>query len=223
MTPTRRDKILQVLRTRQPDLTLITDRIIKERNLAALLRICDAIGIACLHCTVPLSDYQTYAGTSASANKWVETEHYGSVVTPINKLREDGFQVVAARLSETAEDYRSVDYTKPTAVLLGAEIEGVSEEAINFCDKHITIPMMGMVESYNVSVAAGIILAEAQSQRQAAGAYRERSLDESEFQRLFFKWSYPKLANYCDEHNLAYPPLDESGDLIPGTAPSGIE
>ncbi len=219
MTPARRDRINKVLGRRQPDLTVITDAIVKERNLAAVIRTCDAVGVPKVHCVVPEEGYRSYRGTSASAHKWVETVHHDSTMAAIAQCQTDGMQVVAATLSSQAVDYRELDYCRPTAVLMGTEVFGVSEEAAEAADAHIVIPMMGMVESFNVSVACAIILAEAQGQRMRQGLYEQSRMDAEEYRRLFFKWAYPDLASYCDARDLPYPPLDEHGDLIPGTAP----
>ena len=213
MTPERKDRITQVLDKRQPDLTVITDEVHKSRNLAAIVRNCDAVGIDNIHCVVPKSGYQIFMGTSASAEKWVELHHHADVQTPIKQLKAQGFQIVSAHLSERAVDYRSVDYTKPTALLMGAEVEGVSEAAIGESDVEVILPMLGMVESYNVSVACALILSEAQNQREKAGLYKERRLPEALYTKRFFNWAHPKLAAFCDENNLEYPPCREDGEV----------
>lgn len=223
MTPKRRETINRVLDLRQPDLTVITERVVKERNLAAIVRTCDAVGIADIHCVQSAELYRSYRGTSASAHKYVDVTLHDDVTVPIANAKQLGMQVVAAHLSKDAVDFREVDFSKPTALLLGTELDGVEAETEKLCDTNIVIPMMGMVESFNVSVACAIILAEAQRQRQACGLYRQSRLEERQREKLFFKWAYPKLAAHCDERGLSYPPLNENGDLIAGTAPSNIE
>lgn len=220
MTPERQDTINRILDLRQPDLTVITESIIKERNLAAIVRTCDAVGVSKVHCVEPPEGYRYYRGTSASADKYVDIDLYEESITPIKQLKASGFQIVAAHLSTNAVDYRDIDFTKPTALLMGTERSGVSEGAERQCDANIMIPMMGMVESFNVSVACAIILSEAQRQRQIAGFYSRPRLSSEARKLLFFKWAYPKLTDYCNKRGLAYPPLDDNGDLIAGTAPT---
>ena len=100
-------------------------------------------------------------------------------------------------------------------MLFGAELFGVSEEAAALADDHVSIPMQGMVESYNVSVAAAIVLTEAQRQRDVAGFYSRRRLDQATYDRTLFKWYRRKEADYCEEHGLEYPEIDmETGDLV---------
>ena len=122
-------------------------------------------------------------------------------------------QVVAAHPSAASRSYRDVDYTRPTALLMGAEKQGVSVSGIAQADICITVPMMGMVESFNVSVASGIILAEAQRQREAAGLYNHCRIDDATYQRLFFEWGHPKVRQFCMERDLEYPALNEEGEI----------
>lgn len=215
MTPARKERIHNVLSQRQPDLTVLTARIVKERNLAAIVRTCDAVGIQTLHSVVGKDDeYREYRGTSASANKYVDVVQHDNELDALDQFKGAGHQIVAAHLVESAVDYRDINFTLPTVLVMGAEIEGVSDQVVERCDACITIPMMGMVESFNVSVACAIILSEAQRQRQISGMYDSNHLSEAEYARLLFKWGYPKVAEFCEERNLPYPKLDENDDLL---------
>lgn len=213
MTPERYKRITEVLRRRQPDLTVITDEVHKQRNLAAIIRNCDAVGIDQVHCVMPESGYQIYSGTSASAQKWVDVSHYSEIQEPVAELKSRGFQILAAHLSPDAVDYRTVDYTRPTALILGAEVKGVSGASEASADYNVVLPMYGMVESYNVSVACALILSEAQRQRDAAGLYDEMRLTQDEYDVRFFRWAHPVLAAYCDERKIQYPPVREDGEV----------
>lgn len=214
MTPERYQRILDVLNKRQADLTVITDEVHKGRNISAIIRTCDAVGIDTIHTVIPKAGFQHYRGTALGSEKWVEVELYDTSLNAISHVQQRGFQVVAAHLSDTAMDYRDIDYTQPTALLLGTEKQGVSEEALALVDQHITIPMQGMVCSFNVSVACAIIMAEARHQREQAGLYQRRSLPDDLYQQRLFCWCHPVLAEYCHQHNLDYPPLDAEGEVI---------
>ena len=137
----------------------------------------------------------------------------------MRSLQAQGMQVLATHLSQRSVDYRELDYTRPTCVLLGAEKWGVSDEAAEAADANIIIPMFGMVQSLNVSVAAATILFEAQRQRLNAGMYESRQLSEPEFERLRFEWAYPDLAPLYRERGEAYPALGEQGQLLISESP----
>ena len=214
MTPERIAKLTSVLHRRQPDLSLIADQVNKPRNLSALVRNCDAVGIHAIHTVVPKEGYRTYRGTAKGSDFYVKTRQHNTVEQAIDVVKGQGMRVVAAHFSSRAIDYRDYDFTQPCALLMGAEKQGVSEQAAEMVDSHIVIPMMGMVSSLNVSTAAGIILTEAQYQRQAAGLYDNVRLERDEIVTCLFEWGNRDLAKYCRDNGLAYPPLDEQGDVI---------
>lgn len=214
MTPERYRRIVDVLSKRQPDLTVITDEVHKGRNIAAIVRTCDAVGIDTIHTVIPKAGYQRYQGTALGSQKWVNVALHETPIVPIQQLQKQGFQVVAAHLCDKAMDYQQIDYTKPTALLLGTEKYGVSEVALECVDQAITIPMHGMVASFNVSVACAIIMSKARQQRDRAGMYNQSRLPIDEYNERLFCWSYPDLADYCHQHKLGYPAMDENGDLV---------
>ncbi|WP_415887769.1 tRNA (guanosine(18)-2'-O)-methyltransferase TrmH [Neptuniibacter sp. QD37_6] len=214
MTPERTEKLLSVLKRRQPDLSLIADQVNKPRNLSALIRNCDAVGIHSVHSVVPKEGYRTYRGTAKGSDFYVKNRQHESVESAIETVKSQGMKVVAAHFTDQAIDYREFNYTQPCALLMGAEKQGVSDVAAEMADQHIIIPMMGMVSSLNVSTAAGIILVEAQRQRMLAGLYEQQHLSDEEISRTLFEWGNRDLAKFCREKGLAYPPLDDIGDVI---------
>ena len=213
MTPERYERIRKTLEMRQPDLTVITDEVYKPHNLAAIARTCDAVGIPKIHCVWPRDRYRLKTAATAGSSDWIEVQTHADIETGIRELQDNGVKVVAAHLTDRAIDYRDYDFTQPTALLMGTEKEGVSDAASDMADEHLIIPMRGMVQSFNVSVAAAIILNEAHYQRQAAGMYNEQRLPDEWFNRLLFEWCQPKIALLCRENNLSYPELREDGEL----------
>ena len=188
MTEARRRRIEEVLKKRQPDLTVLLENVHKPHNLSAILRTCDAVGVLEAHAVNPTGGVPTFNETSGGSHKWVYLRVHPDIQTAIAHLRERGFRVYATALREDAQDFREMDYTKPTAILLGAEKWGVSEEALALSHGAIKIPMLGMVQSLNVSVAAAVILFEAQRQRLKAGLYEHPRLDPELYQRVLEDW-----------------------------------
>ncbi len=197
-----------MLGLRQPDLTVLAENVHKPHNLSAILRSCDAVGIGHVHAVNPTGGVPTYNDTSASAHKWVTLQIHDDINTAVDELRASGKQVLAAHFSDSAVDYREVDYTLPTAVLLGNEKDGVSPRAASLADRHVIIPMLGMVQSLNVSVAAAVILFEAQRQRQAAGMYGEPRMEKAELESLAFEWLHPREARIMRERGETYPDFE---------------
>ena len=213
MTAERYAKVIEVLRQRQPDLTVVTDSVHKGRNLSAIVRTCDAVGVMTLHSVSADLTFRSHTGTTVGAHKWIDKWVYPSIPEPLMQLKNNKYQIVAADVSENTEDYRAIDYTRPTALVLGGEKDGISSEAKPYIDRFITIPMLGMVESLNVSVASAIILGEARAQRQRAGLYDHCRLDPETYRKKLFEWMQPVLARYCQKHSLDYPELDDDGDI----------
>ncbi len=205
MTERRRQRIFDVLSRRQPDLTVLAEDVYKPHNLSAILRSCDAVGIGEVHAVKPTGGVATYNATSASAEKWVDLVVHEGLGAAAEALGRRGFTLYAAHLSDEAVDYRDVDYTRACAVLLGNEKAGVSPEAAALAHQHVIIPMLGMVQSLNVSVAAAVILFEAQRQRRAAGMYDAARLTPAETRQLALRW-----LSRADAAALAEEPLPDS-------------
>jgi len=216
MSRSRFEKFKQVLRQRQPDMTVLTDQVHKAQNLSAVLRTADAVGIPEVHMVQPTRGRLVYHHTAGGSGRFTGVQAYPDIKSGMKSLREKGFRLFAAHWSERAVHYREADYTQPFALVMGAEKEGLSAYAAKHADAHLTIPIIGMVQSYNVSVAAAIILQEAMHQRQAKGMY-DRELDEEDegVKRTLFEWMHPQMTRYCRQHGLPYPDMDEDGDMIP--------
>ncbi|RMH57193.1 MAG: tRNA (guanosine(18)-2'-O)-methyltransferase TrmH [Deinococcus-Thermus bacterium] len=199
MTPERLARMRAVLDKRQPDLTVLMERVHKPHNFSAILRSCDAVGVLEAHAVPPKHglpeveeglqlEGKTHLETSGSAVKWVALRVHEDTLSALTHLKAQGFQVLAAHLSEQAVDYREADYTRPTCILLGTEKWGVSPEAAALSDGHVRIPMLGMVQSLNVSVAAAVILFEAQRQRLRAGFYDQVRLAPEQYEAVLQEW-----------------------------------
>jgi len=216
VTVQRFKKIKAFLDRRQPDLAVVTYHMHKPHNVSAVMRTCDATGVFSLHTVMPADEtFRARSGIAMGSDKWLQVTVHDEINTALESLQQDGFSVVAVHKSERSGNFRAIDYCRKTAVLFGAELFGVSQEAADLADAHVSIPMQGMVESYNVSVAAAIVLTEAQRQREAAGLYSERRLDDECYQRTLFKWYRRQEAEFCDSHGLDYPDIDsETGELL---------
>lgn len=213
MTPSRLAKFQDTLARRQLDLTIITDQVNKGQNIAALLRTCDAVGIHRAHAVTPADGYRDYSGTARGSQQWVSVNQYVQVDDALMAAKQQGMQLVAAHFSDSAVDFRELDYTKPTALILGAEMQGVSPNAVAAADYHVVIPMLGMVHSFNVSVAAAVILLEAQRQRELAGMYDKPQLAGDDYANTLFRWCHPAIADYCHRYNLQYPAMDAAAEI----------
>ncbi|EKO3923089.1 tRNA (guanosine(18)-2'-O)-methyltransferase TrmH [Vibrio metschnikovii] len=212
----RYQRIQDVLKARQTDLTVCLEEVHKPNNVSAVIRTADAVGLHQIHAVWPNEQMRTLSHTSAGARNWVEVQTHNSTLEAVSHLKETGMQILVTNLSEHAIDFRAIDYTQPTAIIFGSEKSGISPQALQLADHDIVIPMVGMVQSLNVSVASALILYEAQRQRQQAGMYdREQStLSQATIQRILFERGHPVLAKVAKRKGLAYPLLDDQGQII---------
>ncbi len=188
MRPERKARIEAVAARRQPDLTVFMERVHKPHNVAAVIRTCDAVGVMQAHAVPGEDGLPRLNHTSQGAQRWVELVRHTDTTSGLAALRARGFRLYAAHFSSAAVDFRAPDYTQPTAIVLGTEKFGVSDEALVQVDQEIVIPMLGMSQSLNVSVATALILYEAQRQRAAAGLYQPQPLDRSPWRELAAGW-----------------------------------
>ena len=213
MNPERFQKLARALRRRQPDLTVLMERVHKSHNLSAILRNCDAVGVLEAHVIPPEEGLQIHSHTSAGTDKWVRLVRHRTIQAAIEELKGRGFRVLAANPGPDAVDFREADYTIPTALMMGAELLGLSDEALALADLRISIPMVGMAQSFNVSVATALLLFEAFRQRDAAQMYDESRIDPVDLERILFEWAYPRIARHCRGRGTPYPSLEQDGGL----------
>ena len=186
-------KIEEILLHKQPSLEVLLDEVHSSQNLSAILRSCDGVGVLNLYYTSQNNhDLRIHKTITQGAHRWVEKRRVEKVDKTrfIQEKKAEGFQVVVTHLDVKAVSFREVDYTLPTLLVVGNEKDGVSQEVIALADKTIMIPMCGMVQSLNVSVATATVLYEAQRQLSLAGRYDVPQLSEKERHTLRDAWLY---------------------------------
>ncbi|MDX5334361.1 MAG: tRNA (guanosine(18)-2'-O)-methyltransferase TrmH [Gammaproteobacteria bacterium] len=215
MTPDRVRKLRETLARRQPDLTVLMAGVHKPHNLAAVLRTCDAVGVLDAHAVTEPEVLSRNPNAGAGSRRWVKVRRHDDTAGALAALRARGFRLVAAHPDPAACDFRAIDYTRPTALVLGAELQGLDAATLAACDETIVIPMLGMVQSLNVSVSAALVLYEAQRQRLAAGLYDRCRIDDATFNTRLLEWAHPQVAHRCRMKQIPYPRIDpETLDIV---------
>ena len=192
VTNKRLEKMKKVLNTRQYTLRVFMDYVYSNHNLSAIVRTCDAVNVGKLYYRhqkkVKLNNEITMG-----AHKWILYEYVEDIEKFYKEIKQEGYQIIVTLLEEDSIDFREVDYTKPTLIVLGNEVDGVSKDTLKYADKKVIIPMYGMSQSLNVSVANGVILYEAQRQRKLKGMYNNPSLPKELIEKTLKKWAYEDL------------------------------
>jgi tRNA (guanosine-2'-O-)-methyltransferase len=189
-TTQREERIRGVLARRQPDLTVVLENVHDPHNVSAVLRSCDAVGVLRVHTVYTVEGRPAAFGrtTSASASKWIDVVHHASIESCYAALRDEGTQILTTALRDDSISLYEPDLSQPVALVFGNEQRGATDEAVELADGTIYIPMMGMVESLNISVACAVTLYEVLRQRTAAGMYNAPRLTEPELTDLTQEW-----------------------------------
>ncbi len=166
----RWEKIRQVASSRQKDFVVVLEDVFDPHNAAAILRTCDGFGVQkvffIFDAVKPYNPKKVGKASSSSANKWLDFEIFKSTKKCLNKLKRNGYEIMATILDEEAESIFKTNFkNKKIALLVGNEHRGLSQKAIEMADKKLYIPMKGMVQSFNVSVTMAIFIYEITRQR----------------------------------------------------------
>jgi len=160
------EKIVEEIKDKSNPLIVMLDGIEDPHNFGAILRSCEAMGvdgvIVSKHGCCPLNS--TVAKTSTGAIELVKVIEVSNLTSTIKRLKDEGFWVVGAEANNSI-DYRSVDYNGKIVLVVGSEGKGISRLVIENCDYKVKLPMVGKVNSLNVSVACAVLLYQVYNNR----------------------------------------------------------
>ncbi len=197
------------------NLTVLVEAVNKPHNLSAILRTCDAAGVFEANFICEKDKVKTFNSTAQGSQKWVKLNNHETIISAVSKLKKKGFKLYGTTLNKSSTDYKNFDYSENTCFVLGAEKWGLSDQLISKVDESIFIPMSGMVQSLNVSVAASILLFEAIRQRESKSLLplNGEGLSKEEYEKTLFEWSYPELGSIYRKSGKKYPTLNQYGEI----------
>ena len=192
MTPQRRERLLSVLRKRQPDLTVVLENVFDPHNISAVMRTCDAVGIQEVYVlTNKIPRHQKWgARSSSSAAKWLTVHQYEDAAECFKDIRKKYDKIYTTHLSSDAVSLYEINFTGSVALVFGNEQNGVSEEIRAMADGNFLIPQMGIIQSLNISVACAVSIYEALRQKTNAGHYQQQRLPDATFNTLLDEWGF---------------------------------
>lgn len=141
---------------------VIADNIRSLHNVGSIFRTSEAAGIEKLYLagisgTPPRKEISK---TAIGAEKNVPWEYHADIIPLLEHFKSQHIPIVALEHTDSSKDFQSADYTFPLCLVIGNEVDGISEEVMDYIDMAVEIPMFGMKQSLNVSVAYGITLFE---------------------------------------------------------------
>ena len=203
----RKERIEEILKQKQPTLKIMLDNVSNSQNISAIIRSCDGVGVLNLYySTVDNLDLRIHKTITQGTHRWINRERveFNDRVEFLKKKQEEGFQVVVTHLAEKSVSFSKVDYSKPTILVMGNEHDGISDEVLAVADVNIVIPMRGMAQSLNVSVATGLILYEAGRQRDEAKMYDEAQISLENREKIMEEWIYRDVIRHRSKGRVFY-------------------
>lgn len=161
--PGRKARVRAALDRRLASVVTVVEAVHRRHNTSAILRSCEAFGVHEVHMVT--GPFRPSKGAARGAERWLELQLHAQIADSLDALRARGFRIVVGDLQDDAHTPDSVPVDGPLAVVFGNELEGVSDAARARADGAITVPMMGLTESLNVSVAAACILQRVTTRR----------------------------------------------------------
>jgi tRNA (guanosine-2'-O-)-methyltransferase len=158
----RRAKFDEVLNYRTRHLTIVLEDLYQPHNASAILRSCDIFGIQDIHVIENRNVYTVNRDIALGSPKWLNVYKYkdaeNNTLECINALKAKGYRIVATSPHNTDCTIEELPIDKPTALLFGTELTGISDTVREHADEFVKIPMFGFTESFNISVSAALCL-----------------------------------------------------------------
>lgn len=196
LTEERKEKIQKIVQGRTRNVVVVLEKIYDQGNINAVLRSAESLGYQDVH-IIENQYFKEANRVSKGAEKWLDIHRWQSSKDCLLSLKEQGFQILATHLGENTAEFGEMDFTQKTALLLGSEKDGVSQEALEHCDATVKLAMDGFTQSYNISVAAALCLYHIRLQRlQRQGFHGD--LNETQKQELiadYYRRSAPKAVD----------------------------
>ncbi len=163
VTDRRREGMERVLSQRTRHVTLVLEDIFQSQNASAAVRTCECLGIQDFHVIEKSSHYSVNKKVLKGSDKWIniikhKEKDKNNTELCYSQLRSEGYKILVTDPSPDGIPIREVSIDQKIALVMGNELDGISDFALNHADQKVNIPMFGFTESFNISVSAAICL-----------------------------------------------------------------
>jgi tRNA (guanosine-2'-O-)-methyltransferase len=153
----------KVINSRTRYITLVLEDIYQSQNASAVLRSCDSFGIQDVHIIENRNIYQTDTEVSLGSEKWLNFHKFNcfenNSLEAIKKLKKENYRIIATSPHVNGQSLYNLNLNNgKMAIFLGTELKGLSNTVMENADEFMNIPMVGFAESFNISVAAALIM-----------------------------------------------------------------
>lgn len=177
LTDNRKEKIKETINHRSYSIIPVLEKIHDQGNINAVLRSAESFGFQNVQ-IIEAEKYKKANRVSKGAHKWLDLSYFQNTKDCIQQLKHNGYKILVTHLSDTAIPISECDFSSPTAIVLGSEGLGASEEVLEMADQNIIIPMSGFTQSFNISVAAAITFYHAKQDKLQRTGYFGDLTDE---------------------------------------------
>ena len=191
ITERRRERVQGVLDGRLGSVVVILEPVYRRHNASAILRSAECFGLHEVH--LVSRGFSPSKGAARGSERWLNIHRHETTEEAVAALRERGFRIYVADLQEDAFTPDTLPVDGPVAILMGAELTGVSDTARGLADGCIAVPMRGLTESLNVSVAAACILGRVADRRRTVVGSGDLTMDQQ--QAFFAAWEAREAAS----------------------------
>ena len=162
----REARVRQMLAGRLSSVVVILEAVHRRHNASAILRSCECFGVHEVHLVT--KGFKPSKGAARGSERWLEVNRWDNTDAAVAELRSRGFKIYIADLMDEVHSPDTLPIAGNVAILMGAELTGVSDRARELADGAICVPMHGLTESLNVSVAAACILQRITERKRSA-------------------------------------------------------
>ena len=188
LTPSRRERMLATAHARTGYVRLVVQDIHNPHNVSACMRSADAFGVQDVDVVTLRESFRASTVARGVAN-WLTIRRWHDVQSCADTLKRDGYRIVAGVPRQDAVALHELPLDQPIAVIFGNEHQGIDPAWLERIDTPFTIPMVGMVESLNISVCAAITLYQLTRAARAAVPAERYLLSAQERNHLLATWS----------------------------------
>lgn len=187
----------------------VLEDVYQFRNAAAIVRSVEACGFHKVVALQEENNFEPNLKVTKGADTWVEVEKLPRNMESFQKIKDRGYKIVAVSLENNAKMLPEYEITEPIALVFGTEMEGVSQEILDFADETLAIPMYGFTRSFNVSVAASICMYELKQKLMKSNI--DYKLNEEKLMKMKIRWAVNSiksgemiLEKYFRDNNLSF-------------------
>lgn len=197
VTPNRYQRFQEVLKERTEYMCVVLENIYNPQNSSAVIRSADCFGIQNVHIIEGKWEFRTHEEITKGSSKWVNVSHHEQKEdnnrAVFRKLKEEGYRLVATSPHVENSALKDFDVTAGKfALIMGNEMDGITDLAREEADAFIQIPMYGFTESFNLSVAASICFHHLTYKIREAGVNWQ--LSKSERDEILYRWFYNSIS-----------------------------